>query len=1327
FGHIVIQDRLEGARFEGLGNLGENNNWNSGEYQGIKSFSMRPGDEFALMLIPNGRIQEVLNNPNITGTKAPIFSLGTDNPYDMFHFGQIADVTGDGSTFVMEDVQFGHAWYDGDYNDLIFQVRGATGEAPLMADLMDPALDWRDSDLGQALVSYATRYVEEVGVEDIGFSFSREYQPLIGIIDTGFSGDNPDLDYSNIMLGRDWIDGDDNPLLSAGEGNEHGTHILGIIAAQQDNDIGIDGINPDAPIWLGRAVGSGQWANSLVEFVDAAVESGQPNAVVNLSLDLTQIDANGEVFTRYEFTPMERAAIEYARQNNVLLVVAAGNDGGVMSALGQASQEFDNIITVGAAEQFDPTTSAWKGADRTDYSSYGYGLDLMAYGGTEENPHLSLTGDSVGAMAGTSVATAKVTGAVSQVWAANPALSYRQVIDILKQTATDLGETGFDLATGAGLVNMMAAVHLAKVTKPEEHFTPHMLIPETWSGEGVFTAGDRAVAQKFWKDGKYYDWVPYQIKREDTLSHLALKHLGNAGDDYYMWIAQKNGIADPNRIFAGDWIQVPQLVSAPINPIAQRAIQGIYEANKARLGKPTSEPVNLGNGFLQQTFEGGHITWNGQQAIPYFTGTGLPIRPGLPIQDWSGNRPVVSQVGFDGKITHSSFVQAFNQNGGFWGVGRPTEHVKHWERGLTQQFTGGQDRQGAIMQPDGSSRAYWVGGDIWREFLNRGGAKYVGYPKTNAIPVKGGLDKSGGKVQHFLGNQGIPSKIWSSKHGAHPTWGAIGGRYDQMGGPASWLGFPTSGEYGIGSGWVKQDFEGGYMLWHPHHGTTVYNTKAVDSLPPDSGNGSTGEWTVKYWNNTNLSGTPVWTMTEPPGEIRFNAGSGAPVGTQGIKEDNFSARWETTSYFKGGFYDFISQADDGVRVYVNGVKIIDKWTASRPWSLRNTYMPIPEGNHKIVVEYFEKTGIAGQILKWEPSQNTNPSSNITIRPGSSNITFSRGQTWITSTGYRFRFLMDGNLVLVNPAGKTLWATGTNGTGANKFAVQKDGNVVLYHDNKPLWATNTSGNPGTYFAIQNDGNLVVYSSDKKPIFNTGTHGGRQGILDASARWLGKSEPGYVNSNVGSVPLNMRSAASLGAGVMRTLNRNTSLKILRSVTGGAYTTPNGQTRSDWYEVEVNGQKGFVAAYYVTKGNPPNNGGGGSSAWQHPLPGYPVTSEYGWRRDPFTGQQKFHYGIDFGTSGTTPPVKAAQSGKVVFAGWNNQGYGNLVIIEHPGGIRTYYAHLSSISVRTGQQVTSGAKIGNVGSTGFSTGPHLHFEVRVSPYRWQTDNRNPRNYIRF
>lgn len=475
-GHVVISDRTEGARFSG--ELGDRD-WNSGDYQGAQTFEMQAGDRFGVMLVPNGRVEAVADNPDLSGAKAPLFSLTTANPDDGLQLGQIADVTGDGNTYVFEDLRVdGNS--DQDYNDIIFQIRGATGETALVDDLINPDLEWRDSDLGQALVDYAVTMIvpDEAPVE--GSEIIN--QPLVGIIDTGFSSENPDLDYDRIQLGKDWVDGDDNPLLSGGEGNEHGTHVAGLIGATQDNGMGIDGVNDDAPLWFGRAIGSGNWHESLREFVDAAQESEQPNAVVNLSLDLTQVDAEGNVTTRYEFMPQEREAIEYARQNGVLIVAAAGNDGGVMSVLGQAAQEFDNILTAGAAD----------GLERADYSSYGRGLRLLAAGGTTEQGILSLTSDGLGTMAGTSVATAQVTGAVSQLWAANPDLSYRQVIEILQETATDLGITGWDAETGAGLLNLAAAIQVAKITQGQTHAPGAWVAPETWRGEGLFTPTDRA-------------------------------------------------------------------------------------------------------------------------------------------------------------------------------------------------------------------------------------------------------------------------------------------------------------------------------------------------------------------------------------------------------------------------------------------------------------------------------------------------------------------------------------------------------------------------------------------------------------------------------------------------------------------------------------------------------------------------------------------------------------------------------------------------------------------------------------------------------------------
>ena len=89
--------------------------------------------------------------------------------------------------------------------------------------------------------------------------------------------------------------------------------------------------------------------------------------------------------------------------------------------------------------------------------------------------------------------------------------------------------------------------------------------------------------------------------------------------------------------------------------------------------------------------------------------------------------------------------------------------------------------------------------------------------------------------------------------------------------------------------------------------------------------------------------------------------------------------------------------------------------------------------------------------------------------------------------------------------------------------------------------------------------------------------------------------------------------------------------------------------------------------------------------------------------------HQGIDFPVAGGTR-VGAAGRGVVRFAGWNTGGYGNLVIIQHRLGFQTWYAHLSRETSYPGEVVTGGTRIGYVGSTGHSTGPHLHFEVRLN-----------------
>ncbi|MEA2452393.1 MAG: hypothetical protein QOG04_1103 [Actinomycetota bacterium] len=117
-----------------------------------------------------------------------------------------------------------------------------------------------------------------------------------------------------------------------------------------------------------------------------------------------------------------------------------------------------------------------------------------------------------------------------------------------------------------------------------------------------------------------------------------------------------------------------------------------------------------------------------------------------------------------------------------------------------------------------------------------------------------------------------------------------------------------------------------------------------------------------------------------------------------------------------------------------------------------------------------------------------------------------------------------------------------------------------------------------------------------------------------------------------------------------------------------------------------------------------GGGQLLW--PAAG-PVTSPFGYRTHPIFGDTRLHTGIDIGAP-YGAPVIAADSGTVIFAGVMS-GYGNAIVIDHGGGLATTYNHLSSFTVASGQGVARGSQIGNVGCSGYCTGPHLHFEVRV------------------
>ena len=128
------------------------------------------------------------------------------------------------------------------------------------------------------------------------------------------------------------------------------------------------------------------------------------------------------------------------------------------------------------------------------------------------------------------------------------------------------------------------------------------------------------------------------------------------------------------------------------------------------------------------------------------------------------------------------------------------------------------------------------------------------------------------------------------------------------------------------------------------------------------------------------------------------------------------------------------------------------------------------------------------------------------------------------------------------------------------------------------------------------------------------------------------------------------------------------------------------------------------------------GGQLAW--PVPGFrTITSEFGWR----FGGSDYHTGFDISGSGVNgKSIVAANSGTVVYVKYGTSGYGRYLIVDHGGGYTTLYAHCSEILVEVGDYVSRGEAIAKVGSTGWSTGPHLHFEVRVNGVA-----NNPRNYF--
>ena len=186
------------------------------------------------------------------------------------------------------------------------------------------------------------------------------------------------------------------------------------------------------------------------------------------------------------------------------------------------------------------------------------------------------------------------------------------------------------------------------------------------------------------------------------------------------------------------------------------------------------------------------------------------------------------------------------------------------------------------------------------------------------------------------------------------------------------------------------------------------------------------------------------------------------------------------------------------------------------------------------------------------------------------------------------------------------------------------------------------------------------------------------------------------------------------VYERLGRDGELVGTRDIIAARFTT-NGETFYAYQVADADGNKEHYG---------PDGGSSRRLLLKSPLNFKRISSNFGNRKHPITGDWKAHKGIDLAAP-TGTLVESVGDGTVLRSGWNG-GYGKYILVEHPAGYRTAYAHLSKINVKKGQRVAQGEVIGAVGSTGHSTGPHLHYELHfngtvVHPFNTDTPKEEP------
>ncbi len=266
------------------------------------------------------------------------------------------------------------------------------------------------------------------------WNVARGADTLVAVVDTGVDHSHPDLkgtviDSPDMTFTKKWYQfGKKNPGSMDRDG--HGTHVAGIIGAIANNNIGVAGVAPSTKILGVKVLGENATMYSVMKGIAYSVNQGAK--VINLSLGGALTDSVERAF--YE---------EDLARHNVLIVSAAGNDG--IANMGFPAS-FKNVMAVGSVNQTQKLST---------FSCYGYGMSVVAPG---EGILSTFPGGTYAMIDGTSMATPFVSGAAALVWSKHPQWTAQQVRQRLEQTATDLGDAGFDPKYANGLINLEKAL-----------------------------------------------------------------------------------------------------------------------------------------------------------------------------------------------------------------------------------------------------------------------------------------------------------------------------------------------------------------------------------------------------------------------------------------------------------------------------------------------------------------------------------------------------------------------------------------------------------------------------------------------------------------------------------------------------------------------------------------------------------------------------------------------------------------------------------------------------------------------------------------------------